>query len=216
MTDSGWTPVALSGAIEPGTSAGAVVEGREMVVWRDSGGAAHVWEDRCPHRGMKLSFGFVRGDHIACLYHGWEYDTGGTCRYIPAHPTLEVPGTICVATYASAEAGGMIWVWTGGGAAEAPPEAAETTAVRSLYVDAGAEAAAAALGAGLAATGPVTRAGALAVVPTAQGTLRVGIQPVDAGRTALHLTVAGTADTAARTALARAAEALRRRLEATE
>ncbi len=101
-----WYPVALSEMIPAGTSAGVVIDGAEIVVWRDTSGAAHTWEDRCPHRGMKLSFGFVRGDHIACLYHGWEYDTGGTCRYIPAHPQLEVPKTICVKTYGVAEAGG--------------------------------------------------------------------------------------------------------------
>ncbi len=47
---AGWVPVALSASIEPGTSAGAVVEGSEIVVWRDNSGNAHVWEDRCPHR----------------------------------------------------------------------------------------------------------------------------------------------------------------------
>ena len=58
---------------------------------RSSSGATrpalpHVWEDRCPHRGMRLSMGFVRSDRIACLYHGWQYGTDGHCLYIPAHP----------------------------------------------------------------------------------------------------------------------------------
>ena len=59
--EAGWVPVALSASIEAGTSAGAVVDGSEIVVWRDNSGKAHVWEDRCPHRGMRMSFGFVRG-----------------------------------------------------------------------------------------------------------------------------------------------------------
>src|SRR5580700_5238771 len=70
-------PVGLSLAVEASSSAGTRLLDRELVVWRDNSGAAHVWEDRCPHRGMKLSFGFVRGDHIACLYHGWQYNSGG-------------------------------------------------------------------------------------------------------------------------------------------
>jgi nitrite reductase/ring-hydroxylating ferredoxin subunit len=134
--NEGWVPVALSSSIETGTSAGAVVEGSEIVVWRDNSGNAHVWEDRCPHRGMRMSFGFVRGDHIACLYHGWQYDTAGQCRYIPAHPTLEVPQTIKVPTYLSQEKYGIIWTTTD--AALALPDAAaagEVTPVRSLYVD---------------------------------------------------------------------------------
>jgi nitrite reductase/ring-hydroxylating ferredoxin subunit len=134
--NEGWVPVALSSSIEAGTSAGAVVEGSEIVVWRDNSGNAHVWEDRCPHRGMRMSFGFVRGDHIACLYHGWQYDTAGQCRYVPAHPTLEVPQTIKVPTYLSQEKYGIIWTTTD--EASALPDAGTTgeiTPVRSLYVD---------------------------------------------------------------------------------
>jgi nitrite reductase/ring-hydroxylating ferredoxin subunit len=134
--NEGWVPVALSSSIEAGTSAGAVVESSEIVVWRDNSGNAHVWEDRCPHRGMRMSFGFVRGDHIACLYHGWQYDTAGKCRYVPAHPTLEVPQTIKVPTYLSQEKYGVIWTTTD--AENAVPDtgvAGEVTPVRSLYVD---------------------------------------------------------------------------------
>lgn len=47
-------------------------------------------EDRCPHRGMKMSFA-VRGDHIACLYHGWLRHG----RHLPQDPgpppSFEVP-----------------------------------------------------------------------------------------------------------------------------
>ena len=106
----GWYPLCLSGDIEPGTSTGTRLFGRELVVWRDHAGASHVWEDRCPHRGMRLSFGFVRGDRIACLYHGWQFDAAGRCRLIPAHPDLKVPPSIMVERYASAERLGIVWV----------------------------------------------------------------------------------------------------------
>lgn len=206
-----WYPVALSEMIPAGTSAGVVIDGAEIVVWRDTSGAAHTWEDRCPHRGMKLSFGFVRGDHIACLYHGWEYDTGGTCRYIPAHPQLEVPRTICVKTYGVAEAGGMIWVRPGDeGEAPAVDGAA---GVRSLYLDAPLAVAVAALP-GLGATGPVTVDGMLARFDTDLGPVIAGLQPVDGGRSALHLTMPGRPEAAARVELATRAERLRRTVEA--
>ncbi|WP_137130832.1 Rieske (2Fe-2S) protein [Rhizobium sp. FY34] len=136
-SEAAWVPVALSASIEPGTSAGAVVEGAELVVWRDAKGVAHVWEDRCPHRGMRMSFGFVRGDHIACLYHGWSYDTAGQCRHIPAHPDLDVPKTIKIATYAVEEAGGVIWtrLATAAQAADPLPTMGTNLPVRSLYAD---------------------------------------------------------------------------------
>ena len=53
----GWTAVGLSGDWEPGAVAGVIVEGREWALWRGVSGKAHIWEDRCPHRGMRLSFG---------------------------------------------------------------------------------------------------------------------------------------------------------------
>eukprot|EP01035_Chromulina_nebulosa_P001961 gene1961-biopygen1701 len=116
------TAADLSAATTNAIEGRGVVDGTEIVVWRDNKGAAHVWEDRCPHRGMRMSFGFVRGDHIACLYHGWEYDTAGQCRYIPAHPELEVPATIKVQTYAMEERDGIIWtrLSEGGDAADIP------------------------------------------------------------------------------------------------
>ena len=62
--------------------------GPEVAIWRDGSGAVHVWQDRCPHRGMRLSFGFVRGDELSCLYHGWRYGADGA---VPLHPRASRP-----------------------------------------------------------------------------------------------------------------------------
>lgn len=105
-----WIPIALSRDVPPGVTRAAIVEGRELVAWRSENRALQVWEDRCPHRGMRLSFGFVRGESLNCLYHGWEYGAAGPCQRIPAHPDLVVPGTIRANAYASAETGGFILV----------------------------------------------------------------------------------------------------------
>ena len=184
--ETGWIAVALSSSIENGTSTGAKVGGREIVVWRDNAGGAHVWEDRCPHRGMRLSFGFVRGDHIACLYHGWQYDSSGQCRHIPAHPSLDVPATIAVPTYRAAEKYGMVWA-TASDTAQLPEiEAASgVSPVRSLYIDGGADDVLAALGqAGL------TPLDAQAGVLTINGDrLLIALQAVSPERTALHIVV---------------------------
>lgn len=209
MTQSGWVPVALAQMIEPGTSAGVVVDGAEIVVWRDTSGTAHAWEDRCPHRGMKMSFGFVRGDHIACLYHGWEYDTSGTCQYIPAHPKLEVPKSICITKYAAAEAGGMIWAHVPlGSEASAAPEMAGAEALRSLYIDAPLEAAVAAVG------GSVS--GSVLTVEAEGVTLTIGMQPVSDSQCALHVTVPEGTAAAAKLALLDWCTALRRATEGQE
>ncbi|KAA3518421.1 Rieske (2Fe-2S) protein [Agrobacterium vitis] len=216
-----WVPVALSSSIEPGTSAGAVVDGAEIVVWRDAKGAVHVWEDRCPHRGMRMSFGFVRGDHIACLYHGWSYDTAGQCTHIPAHPDLEVPKTIRVTTYAAEERDGVIWAALADRADVASiPDLGVGLSVRSLYADCTLQQAMNVLKEAqlptkkgiLPAHFEVTAANAWQLEA---GDLRVAVavQVISAGRLALHL-VTDAASAALRPTLARWAEALRQTLEA--
>jgi len=194
----GWTPVALARDIEAGMSAGVVLDSAEIVVWRDTGGRVHAWEDRCPHRGMKLSFGFVRGDRIACLYHGWEYDGTATCRYIPAHPDLAVPASIRVERYVAAEASGLVWV-AAEGAEGAPPEVSGLSPLRSLFVDASAADALARLATeGFPGLGPVFGVEQGLFPRFSQGgtAFAVAFHPVGPGACALHVLVAGTADAA--------------------
>src|ERR1700690_2305884 len=91
---------------------------------------------------MRLSFGFVRGDRIACLYHGWQFGTAGQCLAIPAHPGLDVPASITVTRHACREAIGLLWAYLGEAMDEPaiPAELDRTwTAVRSLHLDCTAE-----------------------------------------------------------------------------
>ena len=103
----------------------------DMAVWRSTCGVVSAWENRCPHRGMRLSHGFVRGESLACAYHGWHYNCEGACHYIPAHPELEPPKTIRPTVYNVAESGGIVWVNATG---TVQPVAFPTTtvAVRSI------------------------------------------------------------------------------------
>ena len=50
----------------------------------------NVWENRCLHRGVRLSIGVNDGAELVCRYHAWRYaNRSGGCTYIPAHqPTL--------------------------------------------------------------------------------------------------------------------------------
>lgn len=227
MTDErGWVPIALSANIEASTSAGVLIDGAEIVVWRDGKGEPHVWEDRCPHRGMRMSFGFVRGDHIACLYHGWQYDTGGQCQYIPAHPDLDVPKTIKIPTYAVEERNGIIWTSLAEGAdiGGLPDADGEALPIRSLYADCSLATARTELGrASLpVAAGPdepvtVTELSGKCWLLTAGATrLLVAIQIAGKDKIALHMVLLGSPaqTTPLRARLAQWAQALRARLEA--
>ena len=186
----GWHPVGLSAGLAPGTSNGTRILGREVVVWRDSTGVAHAWDDRCPHRGMRLSLGFVRGNEIACLYHGWRYDTAGRCRHIPAHPQLDPPETIRVPVHATTERLGMIFVRIREGPGPDLPEERPVTGVRSLAVDRGAdEAIAQAMhepGAAVSALTP-----SLLLFWTGAEHILAGVQAVSAGRCMLHVVAVG-------------------------
>ena len=224
----GWIPVALSDALEPGTSAGTLIDGSEIVVWRDTKGDAHVWEDRCPHRGMRMSFGFVRGDHIACLYHGWQYDAAGQCQYIPAHPDLEVPKTIKVPTFAAREQNGIIWTALTADLPTAAIPADETgfTPVRTIHIDrASTDVLTALQSARLPAFGDAAAdaptvfsklSDRLLTLTAGSDRLLVAIQSCSQVKTALHLVILGSPTTyqgAGQKHFSRFAESLRHSLE---
>lgn len=123
------TPVALSPDVPPDAPVPAMAEGAEIVLWRGPDGAVRAWPDRCPHRGMRLSFGFVRGDQLACLYHGWHWRADGSCAHIPAHPDLDPPVTLRVEALACAERDGLVWLGAG-----VPPALEGARPIRSLTV----------------------------------------------------------------------------------
>jgi hypothetical protein len=137
---------------------------------------------------MRLSFGFVRGDHIACLYHGWQYDTAGQCRYIPAHPTLDVPQTIKVPIYRVEEKYGIIWTTTLEDAAIPDADPTEITPVRSLYVDRPIDEVFAAFNAA-GMTGLGTNAGK---VVHGDDVLFVAFQATTGAKTAVHIVLCGS------------------------
>jgi 5,5'-dehydrodivanillate O-demethylase len=42
-----------------------------------------VIDHHCPHRGTQLCVGYVEGDEISCLYHGWKLGGDGLCTVRP-------------------------------------------------------------------------------------------------------------------------------------
>ncbi len=107
---SHWFPIASSTDLVPRHVYQAQLLGREFAVWRADDGYVNVWENRCLHRGVRLSIGINDGRELKCQYHGWRYAnrTAG-CIYIPAHPADAPARTICNNTYPAREAHGLIW-----------------------------------------------------------------------------------------------------------
>jgi nitrite reductase/ring-hydroxylating ferredoxin subunit len=110
------------------------LEGNDLAIWRSASGQANVWGDRCPHRGMRLSQGFVRGEALSCIYHGWQYGSDGGCVSIPAHPNVVPPKSICATTFQCAEADGLIWT-TLAETIDVLPSAQSKIPVRTLHIN---------------------------------------------------------------------------------
>ena len=181
-----WVPIALGRDVPKGTTRAVIVEGRELALWRGESGSVQVWEDRCPHRGMRLSYGFVRGDSLNCLYHGWEYGLSASCRRIPAHPDLDVPQTIKAKALPMAEAAGMIWTRDSGD--EPMPALPEAAPLCSLVIGARPEVV-------LMVSAAAPQGGAQIFADEIDGmTFHIGWHQVEEDKTMLHCTTRGTAD----------------------
>jgi nitrite reductase/ring-hydroxylating ferredoxin subunit len=83
-----WYPVCQSAHVQQ-RPLGLQRLGIDIVLWRDSRGKIHAHDDRCLHRGAKLSVGTVMNDELRCAYHGWCYDTAGHCTTIPTSKTAQ-------------------------------------------------------------------------------------------------------------------------------
>src|SRR5207253_7778257 len=61
-----------------------VIMGEPIVFYRDSQDKVSGLRDICPHRGIPLSYGRVVKDQVECAYHGWKFNSEGTCTEIPS------------------------------------------------------------------------------------------------------------------------------------
>jgi phenylpropionate dioxygenase-like ring-hydroxylating dioxygenase large terminal subunit len=97
--------------------------GRDIVVWRDAAGKVRVHDDRCLHRGAKLSLGEVVNGTLRCAYHGWCYDTAGQCISIPTSQTAQtkLAPRLRLAGLDSQERAGLVWAFFSDNEAAAPP-----------------------------------------------------------------------------------------------
>ena len=112
-----------------------MLHGQELALWRSSSGAVQAWENRCPHRSVRLTLGYVAGDQLVCRYHGWRYRPDGRCAFVPATPTLAPPPTACVRSYPCREADGVVWASLALLPSGYPPLLGALDACRSFVVE---------------------------------------------------------------------------------
>jgi 5,5'-dehydrodivanillate O-demethylase len=118
-----WQPVTRSEDIEPGEAKPLRIMGEDLTLYRGQGegGRAHAVAQRCAHRGTMLSAGFVEGECIRCLYHGWMYDGAGQCVDQPAELGEGFAHKVRIRAYPAHEYLGLIFLYMGEGEAPPPP-----------------------------------------------------------------------------------------------
>ncbi|MDB5527547.1 MAG: Rieske 2Fe-2S protein [Devosia sp.] len=143
-TDTTWYPVASSTDLPLRHVFHGQLLGRELAIWRADDGNVNVWENRCLHRGVRLSIGINEGGELKCQYHGWRYaNRSAGCTYIPAHPADAPARRITNTTYPVVEAFGLVWSANNGAGEFAPfadAEAGDWFALRPVPVNAPADA----------------------------------------------------------------------------
>jgi 5,5'-dehydrodivanillate O-demethylase len=79
-----WQPIQRAEELRAGEAKPIEIMSERFTLYRGETGAPHVVGFRCPHRGTQLSAGWVEGDCIRCIYHGWLFDGAGRCTEQPA------------------------------------------------------------------------------------------------------------------------------------
>ena len=107
-----WQPVALAERLAPGKKQLARILGEDLTLYRGASGQPHIVGRRCAHRGTFLHTGWVEGDEIRCMYHGWKYDGSGRCTERPAELD-DGQGRVRIAGYPAYEYAGVIFGYFG-------------------------------------------------------------------------------------------------------
>ena len=99
------------------------VLGHNVVLWRNKDKQVIVQDNRCPHRGAKLSMGKIKDNSscIECPYHGWKFDDTGVLKDIPAEEKSHLVDKLCIKNYEVVESGGLIWFCPGTPSGLNPP-----------------------------------------------------------------------------------------------
>ncbi len=110
----GWYGIAFSDELKVGDVKALHYFGREIVLFRTESGAAKVLDAYCPHLGAHLGVGGkVKGESIACPFHGWQLDGQGIVTAIPYAERIppKIEGKPCNHSYPVVEMNKTIWAW---------------------------------------------------------------------------------------------------------
>jgi 5,5'-dehydrodivanillate O-demethylase oxygenase subunit len=113
-----WQPIHRAEELCAGQAKPIEIMSERFTLYRGESGAPHVVAFRCPHRGTQLSAGWIEGDSIRCVYHGWLFNGAGQCLEQPAEEK-SFAAKIRIRSYPTREYLGLIFAYFG--EREAPP-----------------------------------------------------------------------------------------------
>jgi 5,5'-dehydrodivanillate O-demethylase len=111
-----WQPVAVSKDLAPGRPKRIRILSEDLTLYRGESGKPYLVGPKCAHRLTRLDTGWIEGENIRCMYHGWQYDGTGQCLHRPAEEDKGLP-RVKIAGYPAREYGGLVFAYMGEGAA---------------------------------------------------------------------------------------------------
>jgi len=114
-----WQPVYHSVDLVDGRAVTIRIMSQDFTLYRgqnDSKGAgtAHLVDATCPHRGTRLSSGWIEGEALRCFYHGWKFDADGQCLEQPAEENAFCQ-KVSIRAYPVREYLGLVFAFMGDG-----------------------------------------------------------------------------------------------------
>ncbi len=106
-----WYMAAWEHELTPGQLQTRTLLDQAVLLYRGDSGSAIALDNRCCHRGAKLSNGRQEGDCVRCMYHGLKFDATGRCVQIPGQE--QIPDKLGVRRFPVIERDRIVWVWMG-------------------------------------------------------------------------------------------------------
>lgn len=118
----GWHCIGLAEAFRDGKPHAVQAFGTKLVVFADSSGELKVLDGYCRHLGGDLTQGTIKGDSVACPFHGWQWGGEGRCVNIPY--AKRVPPRARTRKWLTCEENKQLFIWHDPQCREPGPELA--------------------------------------------------------------------------------------------
>jgi nitrite reductase/ring-hydroxylating ferredoxin subunit len=109
-----WHPIAVSDQLQRGKALPIKIMNEELTLYRGESNKPYLVAGRCAHRQTLLHTGWVEGEFIRCMYHGWQYNGEGRCVHQPAEREPR-KCNVKISSYPVREYGGLVFGYLGEG-----------------------------------------------------------------------------------------------------